>query len=74
MSMFDLEENRVHAIISKMMFSKRLLGSWDQTTRSIVLLKAEPSKLQHLAQTLAGKVEYFVETNERLLDQVRVIH
>ena len=48
MSMFDLEENRVHAIISKMMFSKRLLGSWDQTTRSIVLLKVRGEETEEV--------------------------
>ena len=67
-NMFGLEDNVVHSIASKMMINGQLHGSWDQPTRSIVLHKAEPSKLQALALQFADKVGMFVETNERLLD------
>ncbi|KNC76142.1 hypothetical protein SARC_11347, partial [Sphaeroforma arctica JP610] len=67
-SMFELSESQVHAIVSKMMINEEIQASWDQPTATIVMHRAEPTKLQHLATQLAEKDAYLVECNERLLD------
>eukprot|EP01134_Creolimax_fragrantissima_P000740 CFRG0740T1 len=67
-SMYELTEAQVHAIVSKMMINEDIQASWDQPTATIVMHRAEPTKLQHLATQLAEKDSYLVECNERLLD------
>jgi len=67
-SMFELEPNRVHSLVSKMMISEDLHASWDQPTGAIVMHRVEPTKLQYLAMQFAEKAATFVENNERLLD------
>lgn len=67
-TMFELQPNHVHSLVSKMMINEELKGSWDQPTGSIVMHKVEPSKLQYLALQFAEKAAVFVENNERLLD------
>jgi len=67
-SMFDLPENKVHSIVSKMIINKELLAAWDQPTKTLVLHKVVPSPLQSMALKFAEKASMFVESNERLLD------
>jgi len=67
-SMFELDKNHVHSLVSKMMINEELKASWDQPTETIVMHKVEPSKLQYLALQFAEKAAVFVENNERLLD------
>ena len=54
--MFDLKPQHAHSIISKMMITGELAGSWDQPTETVVLQKTEPSRLQVLALQFAAKV------------------
>lgn len=67
-SMFDLNKNTVHSVVSKMMINRELYASWDQPTETVVLRKVEPSQLQILALQFAEKATGLVEANERLLD------
>jgi len=46
----------VHGLVSKMIFNKEIQASWDQPTGTLVLHKAQPSRLQLLALQLAEKV------------------
>jgi translation initiation factor 3 subunit C len=67
-SMFEMEKNDVHCVISKMIINQELYASLDQPTGSIVLRKVEPSQLQSLALQFSEKVTALLEANERLLD------
>merc|ERR1719383_553144 len=67
--MFELEENCVHALVSKMIINEELMASLDQPTQCIVMHRTEPSRVQALALQLADKVSQLVENNERLLEQ-----
>ena len=69
--MFEMTQNAVHSVVSKMMIQRELYASWDQPTQTIVLLRkvvAEPTPLQVLALQYAEKAASLVEANERLLD------
>eukprot|EP00585_Thalassiosira_rotula_P007583 CAMPEP_0196148232 /NCGR_PEP_ID=MMETSP0910-20130528/27293_1 /TAXON_ID=49265 /ORGANISM="Thalassiosira rotula, Strain GSO102" /LENGTH=1019 /DNA_ID=CAMNT_0041410875 /DNA_START=161 /DNA_END=3222 /DNA_ORIENTATION=+ len=66
--MFEMGENEVHAVVSKMMINRDLIASWDQPTGTIVMRKIEPSALQILALQFAEKAASLVDANERLLD------
>jgi translation initiation factor 3 subunit C len=72
-TIFSLEENRIHSIVSKMMISQELRARWDQPTRTIVLHQVEPTKLQNLALELATKIEDLTEMNENMLER-RVVN
>mmetsp|Transcript_22673 Transcript_22673/g.27777 ORF Transcript_22673/g.27777 Transcript_22673/m.27777 type:complete len:388 (+) Transcript_22673:101-1264(+) len=65
--LFGLDNNQVHAIVSKMMIGEELQASWDQPTASIVLHKVEPTHLQALALQFSDKIAQMVENNERSL-------
>ena len=67
--MFDLPEQRIHSIVSKMMIAEDLRAFWDEATQCVVMHKVEPSRVQFLALQLAEKSQQLVENNERLLDQ-----
>merc|ERR1719270_3277265 len=67
--MFELEENCVHALVSKMIINEELMASLDQPTQCIVMHRSEPSRVQALALQLSDKVSQLVENNERLLEQ-----
>merc|ERR1719211_210567 len=66
---FELEENCVHALVSKMIIKEELMASLDQPSQCIVMHRTEPSRVQALALQLADKVSQLVENNERLLEQ-----
>lgn len=55
--MFDMQKSKAHSIISKMMLSHELYGSWDQPTETVVLRKEDPNTLQLLALKFADKVQ-----------------
>merc|ERR1719339_441501 len=67
--MFELEENLVHALVSKMIIAEELMASLDQPSQCIVMHRTEPSRVQALALQLSDKVSQLVENNERLLEQ-----
>jgi translation initiation factor 3 subunit C len=66
--MFELPKDKIHRIISKMMLTKELKASWDQTTESILLHREDPTRLQKYAMVFAERLTHFVENNERLID------
>eukprot|EP01113_Clastostelium_recurvatum_P043155 TRINITY_DN708_c0_g1_i7.p1 TRINITY_DN708_c0_g1~~TRINITY_DN708_c0_g1_i7.p1 ORF type:complete len:1073 (-),score=341.18 TRINITY_DN708_c0_g1_i7:156-3374(-) len=66
--MFDLPQTVVHSIISKMIINEELHATWDNPTASLVMHKAEATRLQYLALAFAEKAAQFVENNEKLLE------
>ena len=67
--MFGLPVKRVHAIVSKMAIQDELKGAfWDAEVGCVVLQSQDPTRLQHLALTLADKAGQLVEHNEKLFD------
>lgn len=68
--MFELDETKVSAIVSKMISHEELAASLDQVTSNIIFRKGvELSRLQSLALTLSDKASALIETNERTLEQ-----
>ncbi|KAI0378659.1 eukaryotic translation initiation factor 3 subunit 8 N-terminus-domain-containing protein [Hypomontagnella monticulosa] len=69
-SMFDLEDRKVAAIVSKMISHEELAAALDQVTSTVIFRKGvELSRLQSLALTLSDKAAQLIETNERTLEQ-----
>jgi len=66
--MFDLPHATANSIVSKMIFNDELHASLDQPTKTIVMHRVEPSKLQYLAIQYAERMGTFVENNELILD------
>lgn len=67
--MFELEVNRVHAIVSKMIINEELMASLDQPTQCIIMHRTDPSRLQCLALQLSDKIVQLMENNEKLLER-----
>ena len=67
-SMFQLDNNEIHKIVSRMIVNDELQASWDNESGCIVMHKTEPSKLQNLALQFSEKVVNLAENNEKLLE------
>eukprot|EP01004_Peranema_trichophorum_P001097 NODE_1128_length_2109_cov_23.678248_g942_i1.p1 GENE.NODE_1128_length_2109_cov_23.678248_g942_i1~~NODE_1128_length_2109_cov_23.678248_g942_i1.p1 ORF type:complete len:390 (-),score=82.33 NODE_1128_length_2109_cov_23.678248_g942_i1:76-1245(-) len=65
---FELPDNTVHSVVSKMMFNEELQGSWDQPAACVRVYRNAPSKLQFLCTQMAEKAQSLVEYNERILE------
>nr|OQO29295.1 Eukaryotic translation initiation factor 3 subunit C [Rachicladosporium sp. CCFEE 5018] len=68
--MFELSENKITAIVSKMIHHEELAAALDQVNSAIIFRKGvELSRLQSLALTLSDKASNLIESNERVLEQ-----
>ena len=68
--MFELDNTKVAAVVSKMISHEELAASLDQVTSNLIFRKGvELSRLQSLALTLSDKASALIETNERTLEQ-----
>ena len=68
--MFDLSEQKVTALVSKMIHHEELAAALDQVNSAIIFRKGvELSRLQSLALTLSDKAQGLIESNERVLEQ-----
>ena len=68
--MFELSEQKVTALVSKMIHHEELSAALDQVNSAIIFRKGvELSRLQSLALTLSDKAQGLIESNERVLEQ-----
>ncbi|CAM1510368.1 Fc.00g007030.m01.CDS01 [Cosmosporella sp. VM-42] len=68
--MFELDAEKVAAVVSKMISHEELAASLDQVTSTVIFRKGvELSRLQSLALALSDKASALIETNERTLEQ-----
>jgi len=65
---YEMPEEQVRSIISRMILTNELHASIDQPTGTLVPLHQEPTKLQALSRQLAEKTTAFVHSSERILD------
>jgi len=69
-SMFELEERKVSAVVSKMISHEELGAALDQVNSAIIFRKGvELSRLQSLALSLSDKASGLIEANEKTLEQ-----
>ncbi len=67
--MFELDDAKVTAVVSKMIAHEELAASLDQVTSTVIFRKGvELSRLQSLALTLSDKASSLIESNERTLE------
>jgi translation initiation factor 3 subunit C len=67
-AMFQVDENKAHSIISRMLHEDEVHAAWDQPTKSIVMNRMEPTHLQELALAYADKCALLIDANEQILD------
>lgn len=68
-TMFELDSNKVAAVVSKMISHEELAAALDQVTETVIFRKGvELSRLQSLALALSDKASALIETNERTLE------
>ena len=65
---FGMESKHVQSVISKLIMSEDLHGSWDQTTGALLMHASEPTRLQSLSMQYSDKLSILMETNERALE------
>ena len=65
---FGMESKHVQSVISKLIMSEDLHGSWDQTTGTLLMHASEPTRLQSLSMQYSDKLSILMETNERALE------
>ncbi|KAF2803711.1 eukaryotic translation initiation factor 3 subunit C [Mytilinidion resinicola] len=69
-AMFELEERKVSAVVSKMISHEELGAALDQVNSAIIFRKGvELSRLQSLALSLSDKASGLIEANEKTLEQ-----
>jgi translation initiation factor 3 subunit C len=65
---FSLPLLSVTSIMYKMIWSEELFASLDQSSGVVVIHRVEVSRVQQLAQTIAGKLSTMVDQNKTALD------
>jgi len=65
---YEMPEDQVRSIISRMILTNELQASIDQPSGTLVPMHLEPTRLQVLSRQLAEKTKTFVESSERILD------
>jgi len=67
--MYGLEYQQVHSVVAKMIINQELMASMDEPSKTIVLHRTEPSRLQSMLLQLSDKVNILRETSDRNFEQ-----
>jgi translation initiation factor 3 subunit C len=67
-NLFELEQPRVYAIVSKMIIQEELSATLDEPTNCLSMHRVEPSRLQLLALNLTDKLTQLAENNEQTIE------
>ncbi|KAI4835590.1 eukaryotic translation initiation factor 3 subunit C [Plasmodium brasilianum] len=66
--MFDLNQNIVHSLLSKMMINHEIPACWNESSQYILINKINPTTLQTMALKLAENINEVMEQNELSLN------
>jgi len=66
-NMFEVDNNTVQSIASRLIISEEIQGSWHQPTQTIVMRNTGTTNLQKLALRCVDKVNILVDLNEKAL-------
>ncbi|VWU50259.1 eukaryotic translation initiation factor 3 subunit C, putative, partial [Hepatocystis sp. ex Piliocolobus tephrosceles] len=66
--MFDLDQNIVHSILSKMMINHEIPACWNECSKYIIINKINLTPLQTMALKLAENINEVMEQNELALN------
>ncbi|ETB58249.1 hypothetical protein YYC_03905 [Plasmodium yoelii 17X] len=66
--MFDLPQNTVHSILSKMMVNHEIPACWNESSKYILINTINPTPLQTMALKLAENINEVMEQNELALN------
>ncbi|EDO08398.1 Eukaryotic translation initiation factor 3 subunit 8 N-terminus family protein [Babesia bovis T2Bo] len=67
-SMFDLDNNVIHSLLSKMIITGDIHATWDDSSKYCLINHTEPTDLQKCAIKLAENLTTAVEQNEMTLN------
>ena len=66
-NLFEVPEATVQSIVSRLIISEEIHGSWHQPTQTIVMRDAGTTSLQKLALRCVDKVSMLIDNNEKAL-------
>ncbi|KAI6178388.1 Eukaryotic translation initiation factor 3 subunit C [Aphelenchoides besseyi] len=67
-NLFELERQRVYALVSKMIIQEELSATFDEPSNCLFMHRVEPSRLQLLALSLTDKLTQLSENNEQIIE------
>jgi len=67
-NMYDMEFQQVHSVIAKMIINQELAASMDEPTKTVVLHRTEPTRLQCMLLQLSDKINILRETSDRTFE------
>jgi len=67
-NLFQLDTQRIYAIISKMIIQEELSATLDEPTDSLIMHRMEPSRLQLLALAYTEKLTQLADSNEQMVE------
>jgi len=66
--MYEMDFQHVHSIVAKMIITQELAASMDEPTKTVVLHRTEPTRLQSMLLQLSDKVNILRETSDRTFE------
>lgn len=62
-SMYDMEYSQVHSVVAKMIINQELMASMDEPSKTVVLHRTEPTRLQSVLLQVSDKVSFLFHLN-----------
>jgi translation initiation factor 3 subunit C len=70
--MYSMEYKHVHSVVAKMIINQELMASMDEPSKTIVLHRTEPSRLQSMLLQLSDKINILRETSDRNFESNKI--